>query len=152
MKSYRYKNKGFNLIELLITLAIIGVLATLAYPNYREYVIQTRRSEGIAMLMQIMQQQERFFTEQLSYSVDLAALGYSPDPATGTVSSEGGHYHITASVCGDQAINRCVLLTATPQEILTATPQEMQAQEMQAQDGTLTLNSLGVRTPASAWE
>lgn len=139
MKHYQYKNTGFNLIELLITLAIIGVLATLAYPNYREYVTQTRRSEGIAVLMQIMQQQERFFTEQLSYSVDLAALGYTVDPATGAVSSEGGHYHISASVCATQAINRCVLLTASPQG-------------MQALDGNLTLNSLGARTPASAWQ
>ncbi len=130
------QEKGFNLIELLITVAIIGILSAIAYPNYQEYVIQSRRSEGIAMLLQVMQQQERFFTEQITYTTDLTALGFIL--TAGAVDSENDHYRITAVACGALSLNRCVLLTATPQGI-------------QAGDGNLTLNSQGVRTPANFW-
>lgn len=130
------QEKGFNLIELLITVAIIGILSAIAYPNYQEYVIQSRRSEGIAMLLQVMQQQERFFTEQITYTTDLTALGFTL--TAGAVASENDYYRITAAACDALSLNRCVLLTATPQGI-------------QAGDGNLTLNSQGVRTPANFW-
>lgn len=128
------KNSGFNLIELLIALAIVAVLYTIVFPSYRQYVTQSRRSEGISMLLQVMQQQERFFTEQLTYTVDLTQLGFVAAPP-----SENGNYTISAAQCGADPINRCVLLTAAPQGL-------------QAGDGNLTLNSRGVRTPAAFWQ
>ena len=125
---------GFNLIELMITLVIIGLLTSILLPSYNEYVLQSRRSQGIAMLMEVMQHQERFFTEQITYSSDLSALGL-----TVPVLSKNEHYIISASRCGSTAINRCVQLTATPQGI-------------QAGDGNIMLNSLGERSPDNYWK
>lgn len=128
-------NKGFTLIELMITVAIIGILASIALPSYRQYVVESRRSEGISMLLQVMQQQERYYTEELSYTTDLTDLGF----AVANPPSNNSNYAISASACGSDPVNRCVLLTAV-------------AQGEQAADGNLTLNSRGVRTPASFWQ
>ncbi|MFK0573905.1 type IV pilin protein [Endozoicomonas sp.] len=132
------REKGFNLIELLIVLAIIGILTSIVYPGYSDYVIQSRRSEGIVRLLQVMQQQERYFTDELTYTADLSDLGYTTLTG-GAVESENGSYQITAAVCTGQTINQCVLLTATPQGV-------------QAGDGDLTLDSQGNRTPAGFWQ
>ncbi len=128
-------NKGFTLIELMITVAIIGILASIALPSYRQYVVESRRSEGIAMLLQVMQQQERYYTEELSYTTDLTDLGF----AVANPSSQNSNYTISAAACGSDPVNRCVLLTAA-------------AQGDQTVDGNLTLNSRGVRTPAASWQ
>lgn len=128
--------KGFSLIEIMIVIAIIAIIAGIAYPSYTEYVRQARRSEGISMLLEIMAQQERYFTEQLTYEQDLTNLGYSADPML----SEGGHYSIAADLCtGSLPITRCVNLTATPQGV-------------QAADGDITLDSRGLKTPAEYWQ
>lgn len=128
------KTRGFSLIELMIAVAIVGVLASIVFPSYRQYVIESRRSEAMAMLLQVMQQQERFYTEELSYTTNLTQLGFSANPP-----SEGGNYAIRAAQCGSDPLNRCVLLTAV-------------AQGDQAGDGNMTLNSRGVRTPADFWQ
>ena len=132
------KQKGFNLIELMIVVTIIGILAAIAYPQYSQYVTQARRNDGIATLLQIMQQQERFFTEQLTYTADLTALGYTVDGG-GKASTENGHYRVSAAVCTGETIDRCVNLTAEPQGV-------------QAGDGNMTLDSRGNRTPATHWQ
>ena len=128
-------NKGFTLIELMISVAIIGILVTIAFPSYRQYVVESRRSEGIAMLLQVMQQQERYYTEELTYSTNLTDLGF----AVANPTSQNSHYTISAARCGSDPVSRCVLLTAV-------------AQGQQVVDGNLTLNSRGIRTPAAYWQ
>ncbi|KEQ15022.1 type IV pilin protein [Endozoicomonas numazuensis] len=130
--------KGFTLLEIIIVVAIIGILAAITVPAYNEYVIQSRRSEGISALLTIMQQQERYFTEQLTYTDDLSDLGYTLN-GSNEVESENGHYLISAAACSSLTITQCVVLTAAPQGV-------------QASDGDLTLNSRGTRTPLNAWQ
>ncbi|WP_257280487.1 MULTISPECIES: type IV pilin protein [unclassified Endozoicomonas] len=132
------KVKGFTLLEIFIVVTIISLLIGIMVPSYNEYVLQSRRSEGISSLLTMMQQQERYFTEQLTYTSDLSKLGYTL-AGPNNVSSENGHYLITATACASMTISQCVLLTATPQGV-------------QAPDGTLTINSRGTRTPVSAWQ
>ncbi|WP_062268564.1 type IV pilin protein [Endozoicomonas arenosclerae] len=129
--------KGFTLLEIIIVVAIIGILAAITVPAYNEYVMQSRRSEGISALLTIMQQQERYYTEQLTYTDDLSDLGYTLSGSD--VASENGHYLISAAACSSLTITQCVQLTAVPQGV-------------QASDGNLTLNSRGTRTPLDAWQ
>ena len=59
--------KGFTLIELMITVAIIGILASVAYPSYREYVNKSRRVQAKTTLVAAQQWMERFYTENFRY-------------------------------------------------------------------------------------
>ncbi len=129
----RYKQYGFSLIELMFALLIISILIAIVIPNYNNYVVQTRRSDGVAMLLGVMQQQERYFTERLTYTGDLTQLGFVANPL-----SEYSHYQISASNCATETLQTCVLLIATPRGV-------------QSGDSIITLNSRGVRTPAAFW-
>lgn len=59
--------KGFTLIEVMIVVAIIGVLASIAYPSYREYVAKARRAEAKTTLIAAQQWMERFYSENFRY-------------------------------------------------------------------------------------
>ena len=121
---------GFSLFELMVVIAIIGILATLAVPSYRQYMIESGRTEGAGLLMEIMARQESGYRSRFSYTTSLSELGYSAD----TVPSENALYLVTAEACADgSAITRCVTLRAT-------------AQGTQTPDGNLTLTSSGAQT------
>ena len=60
MKKLRVPQQGFTLIELMIVVAVIGVLAALAYPSYKEYIAKSRRAEAKAVLLSGQQWMERF--------------------------------------------------------------------------------------------
>ncbi len=82
---------GFTLIELLIAVAIVSILATVAYPQYSEYMKKARRSEIAAVLVEEAQKLERFYSRagQYSNTVGSPALEH-------TVSSGNAYYSISA--------------------------------------------------------
>lgn len=61
-KQFHKSIKGFTLIELMIVVAIIGILAAIAYPSYQGYVERTNRKAAIAEMLDIGQQLDRFYT------------------------------------------------------------------------------------------
>ena len=65
--------RGFTLIELMITVAIVGILAAVAYPSYLEQVAKGRRTEAKAILLQANQWMERFYAENYRYDQNTAA-------------------------------------------------------------------------------
>ncbi len=131
---------GVTLMELMIVVAIVGILAAVAYPTYSEYMNRGRRASGKAMLQQVLQQQERFYSENNTYTVDMADLGYG---ALGPYASENDTHHIT--------------LAAGPTgDILTSVAIEAAPTGVDAKCGTLTLNSTMQRgatgtTPDGCW-
>jgi type IV pilus assembly protein PilE len=131
-------NKGYNLVELTIVVAIIAILITIAFPNYQQYMVNSRRSEAMTNLLVLMQLQESFFLENRVYTTDLNDLGVNTN-VDGSFDTENAFYRITAAQCTGMALNRCITLTATPMGVQTG-------------DNTLTLNSLGERTPINIWD
>ena len=126
--------RGFSLIELMITVAIIAILAAIAYPSYTNHVMKSRRADGREMLMRVAAAQERYYTRLNAYTNTLAHLGL----ASGA--SENGYYVISSAAV---AVGAGGTAPATQQSyLLTATPQAAQAAD---KCGNLTLNNVGTR-------
>jgi type IV pilus assembly protein PilE len=72
-----YRNmRGITLMELLIVIVIIGIMAAIAYPNYRQFSDRAKRTEAKAALLQIAQNQERFYLQNNTYTTDMTQLGF----------------------------------------------------------------------------
>ena len=66
---------GFTLVELMITVAILGILIAITIPSYREQVAKGRRSQAKAVLLQAQQWMERFYSENYRYDKNMANVG-----------------------------------------------------------------------------
>lgn len=119
---------GFTLIELMIVVLIVAVLAAIAIPSYRKYVLQSHRSVAKSTLLEMASREERYYTLNNAYPSSATSLGYStatisvPDANSPyyqvSVVSGGGSFSLKADPTGSQANDTC---------------------------GTYTLNDLGVQ-------
>lgn len=110
-------NKGFTLIQVIVALAIVSILAGVAYPSYQESVRKGKRTEGRAALYELLQQEERFYSRYNSY------IGFSSESTdeeeknfkwySGDTPKKSA-YEIKAEPCKNDTIQNCVVLTATP--------------------------------------
>ena len=82
--------RGFTLIEILIAVAIVGILAAIAVPSYSAYVTQTRRTDATIFLVEAAGEQVRFRSEHNRYAADMGELGYG----AATVTTPEGHYAV----------------------------------------------------------
>jgi type IV pilus assembly protein PilE len=137
------KKKGFTLIELMITVAIVGILAGIAYPSYVNQVKKSRRSDATVALLGLANAMERRYTETNSYCDAGGAGGAnicgapgdndtgSPSiyPTQSPIDGATKYYDLTI----DDADDNSYTLTATP---INA----------QASDGLLQLTHTGVRS------
>ena len=68
--------RGFTLIELMITVAIVAILAAVALPSYQSYVMRSKRADAKNALLDLASRQERYFSINNAYTGDAALLGY----------------------------------------------------------------------------
>lgn len=110
--------RGFTLMELMIVVAIIGILAGIAYPSYTDYIVKSKRKEGQSDMLQIQLGLERWRANNSTYSATLAQAGFTDnnvnyDYQITAGSSAGSMYTITATAQGAQssADSSCASLT-----------------------------------------
>lgn len=106
------KDSGFSLIELMIVVAIVGILAAIAYPSYQEQVRQSRRAEAQAVLLEAAQFMERFFTVNSRYHQTTAGVAVALPSALTRSPKEGGAARYTIALTGINA--GAYTLQATP--------------------------------------
>jgi len=68
--------RGVTLTELMIVVVVLGILATVAYPSYRQYAARAKRTEAKAALLQIATMQERYYLQNNTYTLDMTNLGF----------------------------------------------------------------------------
>ncbi len=107
-------SKGFSLIELLIAMAIMGILVAVAMPVYTNSVIRSNRAEAKNELMQVAADQERFFSSNNTYINDATPL-QTPTVADRDRTTTNAWYVISVDACAGGAITNCFIATATPQ-------------------------------------
>lgn len=144
-RNSRRQSRGFTLIELLIAVAIVAILAAIAYPTYNNAVRKARRADAKSLLLELAARQEQFFSSQApnTYADRLTGLGYGADAQP----TEGGWYMVNVSAatnpagaaCNATAANPCVTFT------LTAISQNDQVND---KCGNFTIDHLGVKRVA----
>jgi len=133
MKQFHYRGarsiRGFTLIELMVVVAIIGILVGIAVPTYQDSVRKSRRGQAKADLAEVAQAMERYYTVNNTYvGANLAIIAMTQSPKTGTA-------RYTISFSG---------ATTASTFVLRAQPTAGQVGD---KCGTLTLSNTGAKTP-----
>ena len=132
MKKY---DQGFTLIELLVTVAIIGILAAIAIPSYGSYVTNSKRKQAEAVMLNISQMEERYYTNNYTY--------YAISTAPPTPEPQGW-----PNYAGNNIGSRIYNISVTISPATSATSYKIQADPYgfpDSQCGSLTLDSTGLK-------
>lgn len=124
------KADGFSLVELMVAVAIIGILMAIAVPSYQEYLLRSRRADAVNALVDLSMRLEQRYAETNSY----AGATIAADPATDVLSSaasSGGFYTLAIETATGTTFS------------ISATPEGAQASD--ALCGTYTLDQNGAR-------
>ena len=133
MRAFYKKGRGFSLIELMITVAIVAILASIAYPSYQQHILRSWRTTATGCVLQLGQAMERRYTT----ATPMSYAGAFPADGCTTENGMNARYTFSFSPVGN-------LAAGAQAYIIQAVPQGAQTGDTQC--GTLTLNEQGTRT------
>ncbi len=109
---YQGEHNGFTLLELMIVIVVIAILTVIAYPNYSEFILKSRRLDAQSELMNLAHRQEKFYAANSTYTVDMKNLGYTNSASSSTIE---GYYRLNVEAATSACpLSRCFLLNAIP--------------------------------------
>ena len=127
-----HSERGFTLIELMIVVAVVGILAAVAYPSYTQYVIRSHRASAQTQMLNIANRQQQFFIANRTYATkaQIESNGFSLE------TDLANRYDYSITLGTDSVPSYTIQFTA---------------KSSQLSDGNLTLDSAGTKTPISKW-
>ena len=133
------KQKGVTLLELMVVVVIIGIIASIAYPSYTQFIVKSKRTAGSAVLLQVADRQQQFFMDNKQYATKFSSLGYGSDEIM--INDDG-----TIVAAGDSRRTYKIALSGATATSYTveAIPQLAQASK-DTDCGTMTLTSAGAK-------
>jgi len=133
------KQTGFTLMELMIVVAIVGIISAVAYPAYTQFIVKSKRTAGSSMLLQIADSQQQFFMDNKQFATKFSSLGYASDDMM--INDEG---QIVSASDSKRTYKIALSGAAATAYTVEAVPQLGQASK-DSHCGTITLTSAGVK-------
>lgn len=134
----RKLQQGFTLIELMVTVAIVGILAAIAIPSYSSYVQKSRRTSATTALLDLASREAKYYSTNNVYTDSMFNLGYVSNGPIAIPDTSSNYYNLSVTKISTNDFTATATNTGT---------------QVKDSCGTYTINNLGVKSPLtrSCW-
>ena len=129
------QHQGFSLIELMIVVAIVGILGAIAIPSYSRYVVKSNRAAAEGFITSVASKQQQYMLDARAYAPNMATLGYTSS-------------NIPSEVSNNYNVSITLVVGPPPGYVITATPTGSQLSR-DTQCGSVSINQAGTKTQSA---